>query len=544
MWLRDDHQTCDGASDAQTDEPAAPSTRWSSPDIKALADSSELGVLICAVDRERDLACTIVYANQGFCDLVGYAVEELEGASPKMFQHAGTERAALDRIRRALAAGRSVSTELCNRDRWGQDYWVAVEMIPVGRDGARMIYAAFQRDITNERAQRRALADYVNAVQTVERETGRGFWRFTPETGRLWLSPEARRTLALPDARTLDEAIDLDALMAALDPQDGPEVIAAVEEAVHFGRAFSRVAAQRGRLLRFRGRLDAGSGRTVLVGDIETATDEGARITILERELAAQHAAIESKNRFLAMMSHELRTPLNAIIGFSELGLAMTQAGAPADNAKIAGYLGDILSSGRSLKEIVDSVLNASRFDLEQIPMEALPFRVVPVIEEAWRQSGALCGAPRALHLDVPPDLSIDADPNLLRQAWTNLFANALRYGEGEAVTAGALRTDDALILYVENDGPIIPEDIVSTFGVPFVRSGEDETRAQNKGIGLGLYICSEIAKLHGGFLYVERARTRGARLGLALPIARKVADPDAPADRRAPAPEDRGETP
>ncbi|MEQ8601743.1 MAG: PAS domain-containing sensor histidine kinase [Marivibrio sp.] len=539
MWLPDDHQTCGGDADARASTPARPANatpgetvRWSSPDVKALADNSELGVLICAVDSAADHACSILYANQGFCEMTGYTADELKGASPKMFQSAETDRATLDRVRAALEAGPSASFELCNRDRAGRPYWVSVEMIPVGRDGARMIYAAFERDITQERAQRQALADYVDAVRTAERETGRGFWRFTPETGRLWLSPEARRTLALSGAGTLDEAIDLSALMAALDPKDGPAVVAAMHEAVQFGRAFSHVAGQDARLLRFRGRLDAGSGGAVLVGDVELVTDEAARITTLEQELAAQHTAIEAKNRFLAMMSHELRTPLNAIIGFSELGLALAGDAAPQDAGpdKIQGYLHDILASGRSLKEIVDSVLNASRFDLGRIPMTPEPFRVRPVIEEVWRRSGAAVDAPPRLVLDVPETLVLDADPNLMRQAWTNLFANALRYGAGDSVTAGAARTRDALILYVENDGPIIPEEIVSTFGVPFVRSGEDETRAQNKGIGLGLYVCSEIAKLHGGFLYVDRERERGARLGLAVPVEREIVDPAAPA--------------
>jgi len=96
----------------------------------------------------------------------------------------------------------------------------------------------------------------------------------------------------------------------------------------------------------------------------------------------------------------------------------------------------------------------------------------------------------------------VDVDPDRLEQLLSNLVANALTHGASETpVEVRAAIEDGALVLSVANSGPQIPAAAMERLFEPFERGA---VRPSAQGLGLGLYIASEIARAHGGKLEVE----------------------------------------
>ncbi len=97
----------------------------------------------------------IRYANPAFLKITGYELDEVIGKSPRMLQGPGTDRAALARIRRALADARPCREEVLNYSKLGKPYWIDVHIVPLfSDDGSLLYFGAIQREVT---AQRRKL---------------------------------------------------------------------------------------------------------------------------------------------------------------------------------------------------------------------------------------------------------------------------------------------------------------------------------------------------------------------------------------------------
>ncbi|MDX2192577.1 MAG: PAS domain-containing protein [Gemmatimonadales bacterium] len=109
----------------------------------------------------------IVYVNDAFTRLTGYAPEEVIGRSPRLLQAPGTDRAALARVRQALRAWRPVTEELLNRHKDGEERWVELSIVPVADESGWFTHwVSVQRDVT---ARRRA-ADAMEAALHRQRE--------------------------------------------------------------------------------------------------------------------------------------------------------------------------------------------------------------------------------------------------------------------------------------------------------------------------------------------------------------------------------------
>lgn len=117
-------------------------------------------LLQAVITHARDIVCitdaqeAIVYVNEAFTQLTGYTSAEAIGRTPRMLQGPRTDRAALERIRVALAAHRPVREELINYARDGHSYWADVDIVPAANAAGDIThFIAIERDIT---AQKRA----------------------------------------------------------------------------------------------------------------------------------------------------------------------------------------------------------------------------------------------------------------------------------------------------------------------------------------------------------------------------------------------------
>jgi signal transduction histidine kinase len=228
-------------------------------------------------------------------------------------------------------------------------------------------------------------------------------------------------------------------------------------------------------------------------------------------------AASRHKSEFLANMSHELRTPLNAIIGFSEV-LAARMFGAV--NAKQAEYLQDILESGQHLLSLINDILDLSKVEAGRMELEAADFDLPSAIDNALilvRERAGRRGITLASTIDEHLGL-IGGDERKVKQVLLNLLPNALKFTPegGRVEVRAALRDGQAEVSVADTGVGIAPEDQEAVFE-EFRQVGTADKKVE--GTGLGLALSRKFVELHGGRIWVESERGRGATFTFTLPV-------------------------
>ncbi|MBL8704246.1 MAG: hypothetical protein JNM30_05345 [Rhodospirillales bacterium] len=230
-------------------------------------------------------------------------------------------------------------------------------------------------------------------------------------------------------------------------------------------------------------------------------------------------SASQTKSAFLAHMSHELRTPLNAILGYSE-AMALGIAGAVTPRGR--EYLGHVQSAGKQLLALVTDILDLSRLEAGKAELNEEKFALRPLAEQAIDMCRPSADKKR-LAISVDPeaiDVLLLADRRAMLQMLLNLLANAVKFTEAGAVTVGWNLDGPRFVLAVRDTGVGIAEADIGRVIVAFERAG-NAVPGKHEGVGLGLAIVANLARLHGGELKLRSAPGHGTSAQLYLPVSR-----------------------
>jgi signal transduction histidine kinase len=249
------------------------------------------------------------------------------------------------------------------------------------------------------------------------------------------------------------------------------------------------------------------------------ASAEAEHAARMEAEQARARAddANRAKTEFLAVMSHELRTPLNAIAGYAEL-LEIGIHGPLNDSQREA--VARIQRSERHLLALINDVLNFAKLDAGHVDIELGP---VPVHETLAALEALVAPQVRAKGLDYAyapcaADVTIEADPEKVRQILLNLLSNAIKFTDGGGrIVVTCTIEDDVVRLHVTDTGVGIPPDKLERIFEPFVQLQPGRTRTR-EGTGLGLAISRDLARAMHGEVAVESTVDVGSTFTLTLP--------------------------
>ncbi|MBZ8119278.1 HAMP domain-containing protein [Roseovarius sp. LXJ103] len=190
---------------------------------------------------------------------------------------------------------------------------------------------------------------------------------------------------------------------------------------------------------------------------------------------------IEQRTLMLSGVSHDLRTPLTRL----KLSLTMLE-----DQEEAAPMLRDVDDMQRLLDEFLAFARDAAEDEPEVVDPVALVRRIV---EDCVRSA-----LPVTLH-EVRGEGALPLRPGGIRRAVENLINNAVRYGSRAEVSVQI--TARTLRITVEDDGPGIPEALREEAVKPFARLEPGRNQDKGTGVGLGLAITTDIARVHGGNL-------------------------------------------
>lgn len=145
----------------------SPRLRHRLAEIEALVAQDGDGILVCEAGDLAPPYPRIVSANDAACRLTGYALSAILGQTPRLFQTEETDAGTRAEIRDALANRRKIRTEILNRARDGELYWVEMDIVPViDPDGGSLFFISFQRDVTRRK---RLEKDRIEALARAER---------------------------------------------------------------------------------------------------------------------------------------------------------------------------------------------------------------------------------------------------------------------------------------------------------------------------------------------------------------------------------------
>ncbi|HEY3117506.1 MAG TPA: response regulator, partial [Chloroflexota bacterium] len=269
----------------------------------------------------------------------------------------------------------------------------------------------------------------------------------------------------------------------------------------------------------------------------ETLEAKDAQLLRRNEELEEQYRRLQEASRlkgeFLANMSHELRTPLNGIIGFAELMHDEKVGPISADHKE---YLGDILTSGRHLLQLINDVLDLSKVESGKMDFYPEPVEMSRVVTEV-RDVLRTLAAEKLIRIEVEVDPQVDAivaDPARLKQILFNYLSNAIKFtpNEGQITVRVTPEGADSYRLAVQDTGIGIPADEVHRLFVEFQQLDSSVSK-QYQGTGLGLALTKRLVEAQGGSVGVESTPGRGSTFYAVLPLVMRamedVGDPRPP---------------
>ncbi|SFD05024.1 two-component system, OmpR family, sensor kinase [Massilia yuzhufengensis] len=217
---------------------------------------------------------------------------------------------------------------------------------------------------------------------------------------------------------------------------------------------------------------------------------------------------LEAQKSLLHSVSHELRTPI------ARLEFALELLDARAKDPDLSRRIGAMEGDLRELNSLVNELLDMSKLESAR-NLQAELAELAPVLRGCTQM---LPPSPQQLDCTVPDDLGeLEIDARLLARAVCNLLRNAQKYAAGRIVLS-ASRSDGAVEIAVDDDGPGIPDEEREKIFDPFYRLDRSRDRATG-GFGLGLSIARKAVALHGGSLRAEGSPLGGARFVITLPV-------------------------
>jgi two-component system phosphate regulon sensor histidine kinase PhoR len=219
---------------------------------------------------------------------------------------------------------------------------------------------------------------------------------------------------------------------------------------------------------------------------------------------------------FVANVSHELRTPLSLIKGAAETLLD----GAHSDPVALARLLAIINRHADRLTLLIDDLLLLAKLDSGRLKLNLQPTLLRSEVQDVLLDLAPHIEERKVtIENALPAGLGANVDPDRLRQVFSNLIDNAIKYGRpaGKVKITGRILDDRLIELGVEDDGPGIPADARVRIFERFFRADKARSREQG-GTGLGLAIVKHVVQAHGGEVRVESDLGRGATFYFTLP--------------------------
>jgi hypothetical protein len=225
--------------------------------------------------------------------------------------------------------------------------------------------------------------------------------------------------------------------------------------------------------------------------------DAVEKIKLSEDNLKKEKEIAQLRDQFIAILGHDLKNPIATMRMSADILLKMSKEEFTLRNAAL------IKSTSYRMQALIENILDFARGQMGEgiiLDKEKHNNSLKEILKQVIKEMKVL--APnREINFSCKLDHEVNCDKNRIGQLFSNLLGNAHEHGNAEAyIKVEACTNDQHFKLKVSNSGEKISDEAMTHLFQPFYRKGEDTNK---KGLGLGLFIASEIAKAHNGELKV-----------------------------------------
>ncbi|MBV5313544.1 MAG: HAMP domain-containing histidine kinase [Prolixibacteraceae bacterium] len=223
------------------------------------------------------------------------------------------------------------------------------------------------------------------------------------------------------------------------------------------------------------------------------------------------------KDKFFSIIAHDLRNPFVAFLGFTEL---MAENFDSYTLTEIHEMANDLKTSAQNLHALLENLLEWSRIQRGMIGINTESFLLLPKITEILLSVNESAEKKNiSVIIDVPKDLSIKADINMLASTVRNLATNAIKFTpQGGMVTVAAVLGENQSIQFSVSDSGI---GMNKALLQKLFRMNEHTSRPGTEGepsTGLGLLLCKDFVEKQGGRIWVESEEGQGSTFFFTIP--------------------------
>jgi signal transduction histidine kinase/DNA-binding NarL/FixJ family response regulator len=250
-------------------------------------------------------------------------------------------------------------------------------------------------------------------------------------------------------------------------------------------------------------------------------------IAIQQAELLAQTTASlvkekqlnGFKSQFITTVSHEYRTPLSSILAAAS---TLYKHGDKLDASKHQRFLEMIEQKARHLSKLVDDMLLVNQIELDKTKFKPVPLDLMHFFSDLMEQQRLVVNDQIELIFKVTGSSHLFwGDKGLLRQIFTNLVSNAIKYSpDGGNIEFHLLDKTTEIVFYVKDEGIGIPAKELDKLFQSFSRGSNVDTIP---GTGLGLMIAKACVELHGGSITLDSGVGQGTIVTVRLPKSKEL---------------------
>lgn len=235
----------------------------------------------------------------------------------------------------------------------------------------------------------------------------------------------------------------------------------------------------------------------------------------IARDITERKKEDQRKNDFISIVSHELKTPLTTMRSYIQLALTKdaVREDKPTENLLVRAE-----AQTTKMSVMIHDFLNLSRLEDGKMSLNCSVFPLEKLVEEVTEEVRILSPAHHII-LEMSCDTDIDADRDKIYQVLTNLLANAIKYSDkGTIIRVSCQKEHEQVTIEVHDQGIGIAEEDQPRLFERFYRVREEQNKHIG-GFGIGLYLVSELLRLHGSTIKVKSKPGEGSVFSFSLPV-------------------------